>query len=245
MKILLAPSESKRRGGDGQFDMNRLLFRELTKLRTYLLEHYNAILKKNDPRELSLIFGLKKTSEIAHYSKLNPLSHRTLKAILRYNGVVFESLDYTSLPMNAKEYIDKNTLIFSNLFGPIQSADPIPDYRFTQGALLDGIRVEKEYRESSGDLLDKYLEGEEILDLRAAHYDKFYKPSHRYTVPIFLKNGRVLSHWAKRWRGTVLREVALAGVESIEEFLSLPLYGLTLVEIRESKNRTEVVFSID
>ena len=245
MKILLAPSESKRKGGSRLFEVKKLLFPELTDLRMELLEHYNRVLNRNRPKELSDMFGLKKESEIEHYATLNPLHSKTEKAICRYSGVVFGSLNYPSLSADARTYIDKNTIIFSNLFGPLRASDRIPDYRFTQGALLDGIRVEKEYRESSGDLLDKYLEGEEILDLRATHYDKFYKPSQRYTVPIFLKNGRVLSHWAKRWRGTVLREVALAGIESIEEFLSLPLYGLTLVEIRESKKRTEVVFSID
>jgi cytoplasmic iron level regulating protein YaaA (DUF328/UPF0246 family) len=245
MKILLAPSETKRKGGKGSFDPGRLLFPELTPLRNELLERYRSILQKGDARELTLLFGLKREEEIARYAVHNPLEGPVLPAVERYTGVAFDHLDYPSLPEEARSFVRKNVVIFSNLFGPVLAGDPLPDYRLKQGAPLGEIRTERRYREAAAPLLETWLEGEEILDLRAGYYDKFYKPSLPTTTLKFLKGGKVVSHWAKAYRGLVLRQLALNGVESLEAFLALEIHGLVLEEIRRKKHRTEVIYRIE
>ena len=60
-----------------------------------------------------------------------------------------------------------------------------------------------------------------------------------------MKDGKVVSHWAKAYRGIVLREIAKAGVESIEEFMKLPIEGLSIEEIQTKKNKTEIIYSIE
>lgn len=93
--------------------------------------------------------------------------------------------------------------------------------------------------------MDNYLAEEDILDLRAGFYDKFYKPSKPYTTLKFVKEGKVVSHWAKAYRGIVLKEVAKAGVETLDAFMKLPIEGLSVQEIQTKKNRTEIIYEIE
>ncbi|WP_457607390.1 YaaA family protein [Nitratifractor sp.] len=245
MKILLAPSETKRPEGEGSFDPCALLFEELCPLRQELLEIYRQILRRGDPEELRELFGLKKADQIARYAHLDPLESGTMKAVLRYDGVAFEYLDFLSLDGEAQVYLEERLLIFSNLFGPLRAGDPIPDYRLKQGGTLGGIRPEQRYRELSTPLLDDLLGEGEILDLRAGFYDRFYKPAAPYTTLKFLKGGKVVSHWAKAWRGKVVRQMALHRIASIEELLALPMEGLQLLEIQSRGKRTEILYEVE
>jgi len=244
MKILLAPSETKRHGGNNPFDPSSLLFKELMPHRMKLLHTYTNIVQQEDMQKLSKMFGLKKESDILMYK--NDIIHLlTLKAIERYTGVAFNYLEYETLDKSAQSYIDNSVIIFSNLLGPVRADDYIPEYKLKQGELVDDIRVEKFYYEHSFELMEEYLEDEQILDLRAGFYDKFYKPKKEYTTLKFLKNGKVVSHWAKAYRGIVLRAIAKAGVTTIEEFMKLPIETLSIYEIQTKKNKTEIIYNID
>ena len=245
MKILLAPSEAKRPGGEGAFDPCALLFAELCTLRRELLTIYQDILERGDPEELQALFGLKKETEIARYASLDPTTAPVMKAVERYDGVAFDHLDYPSLPSEARKRLEENLIIFSNLFGPLRAGDLIPDYRLKQGAPLGEIRTEGRYREAASGLLDALVGEEELLDLRAGYYDRFYKPAGPYTTMKFLKNGRVVSHWAKAWRGRIVRQIALSGVETIDELLALPVEGMQVQEIRQLGKKREVVYEVE
>ena len=244
MKILLAPSETKQSGGSAPFRLESLLFDALLPHRTKLLHTYTNILQKGDLAQLSAMFGLKKESDIK--SHIKDLIHEpAMKAIERYTGVAFDHLAYQTLDNQAKDYINSHVILCSNLFGFLRANDLIPEYRLKQGASVGEIRVEKFYHEHGAPLMEKYLEDEEILDLRAGFYDKFYKPAKSYTTLKFIKEGKVVSHWAKAYRGIVLREIAKAGVESIDAFMKLPIEGLSIAEIQTKKNRTEIIYDIE
>ena len=244
MKILLAPSETKRSGGDLSFDPSTLLFNELTPHRIKLLHTYINVLQKGDISTLSKMFGLKREVDILAY-KRDIIHELTMKAIQRYTGVAFDYLGYEELEPSAQLYIDEHVILFSNLFGPILASDLIPEYKLKQGEAVGEIKVEKFYNEHSADLTENYLAEEEILDLRAGFYDKFYKPKKAYTTLKFIKDGKVVSHWAKAYRGIVLREIAKAGIESIEDFMKLPIENLTIHEIQTKKNKTEIIYNIE
>jgi len=92
--------------------------------------------------------------------------------------------------------------------------------------------------------LDLLLAKDEILDLRAGYYDKFYKVTKPYTTLKFLKGGKSVSHWAKAYRGTVLRELAKHKITSMEEFMALEIDGLNVQEIKVTKNKTEIIYNI-
>ncbi len=243
MKILLAPSETKTHGGCEKFSLENLLFSELTPTRKMLLHHYMNILQKNKLEELTKMFGLKKEADINYHNR-DIIHELTMKAIERYTGVAFDYLNYNELNANPKKYIDNNVILCSNLFGFIRADDMIPEYRLKQGTTIGELKPEKLYKEQSH-LLESYLEDEDILDLRAGFYDKFYKPTKEYTTLKFIKNGKVVSHWAKAYRGIVLREVAISNINSLEEFMKLSIENLTIKEIQTKKNKTEIIYSID
>ena len=244
MKILLAPSETKKRGGEFSFDPSTLLFESLLPHRMTLLHAYTNVLQKGDMAVLSKMFGLKKEADILAHKK-DIIYELTMKAIERYTGVAFDYLSYNDLDVKTQNYIDSHVILFSNLFGPIRASDLIPEYKLKQGEPVGDIKVEKFYHEHSASLMEAFLAEEEVLDLRAGFYDKFYKPKKAYTTLKFIKDGKVVSHWAKAYRGIVLREIAKAGIESIDAFMKLPIEGLSIAEIQTKKNKTEIIYTIE
>ena len=243
MKILLAPSETKKSGGETSFNPNGLLFESLRAHRTKLLHTYTNVIQKGDMQNLSKMFGIKKEADILKYKK-DIIHELTMKAIERYTGVAFDYLGYDALTPQAQQYIDENVILFSNLFGPIKASDLIPEYKLKQGEAVNDIKPEKFYHEHAAPLMETYLKDEEILDLRAGFYDKFYKPAKPYTTLKFIKGGKVVSHWAKAYRGIVLGEIAKAGVSTLEAFMKLPIEGLSIHEIHTKKNKTEIIYII-
>jgi len=243
MKILLAPSETKKDGGFNSFDPSSLLFKELMPSRMKLLHAYTNVLQQGDIKKLSKMFGLKKEADILLH-KQDIIHSLTMKAVERYTGVAFKYLGYEELNDSAKNYVDNSVIIFSNLFGIIRADDLIPEYKLKQGELVDDIRVEKFYREDLEELMHEYLKDEQILDLRAGFYNKFYKPNKEYTTLKFIKDGKVVSHWAKAYRGIVLRELAKNEVKSLEEFMKLEIENLQIKEIIQKGKHTEIVYDI-
>jgi len=243
MKILFAPSETKNSGGDGDFEILNLLFPSLAPYRLSLIDSYMGLIGSGSDDDLRGLFGLKNMVEIERY-RADILSNPITKAIQRYDGVAFDYLDYHSLSPNAKDFIDSNLIIFSNLFGPIRASDLIPDYRLKQGVNIGVVKVEKFYHDHSFELLESFLADDDILDLRAGYYEKFYRPTKPYTTLKFIKEGNVVSHWAKAYRGLVARAVAEANIQTMEEFMQLQIKGLNLIEIQTRKNQTQIIYNI-
>ncbi len=239
LKILFSPSEGKR--GGGVKTKTPLLGADSA--RDEILNTYNKIVNSQDEDSIKKLFGMKKFSDCAPY--IVDIFHSELMcAIERYRGVAYDYLDYDALNDDAQKYIKKNTLIFSNLYGPIYAGDTIANYKVKQGNNIGDIAPDKFYKERFSYQLDLLLSQDEILDLRAGYYDKFYKPTKPYTTLKFLKGGKVVSHWAKAYRGLVLKAVAQNNIQSIEEFISLEIKNLTVHEIQTVKNKTEIVYNI-
>lgn len=244
MIILFSPSEGKQEGGVlPPLNPYSLLFPELYSKRFEVIEQYEQIICDGNDEELSKLFGIKDRKEFERY-RISFSSAPSMKAIERYAGVAYDYLNYATLNYDAQEYIDRTTILFSNLFGPIRAGDSIPDYKLKQGSSIGAFAPEKHYKEHFSKLLDEMIGEQEILDLRAGFYDKFYTP-HKHSVTLkFLKEGKVVSHWAKAYRGIVLREAAKHQTTSIQELLALNIEGLIVNEIVESKKKKEVVYSI-
>ncbi|AXK49736.1 hypothetical protein CRU87_03435 [Aliarcobacter trophiarum LMG 25534] len=245
MKILFSPSETKNSGGDKKnFDKNSVIFPELFNKRLEILNSYNNFLKTATVSELEKLFGTKKYDVIEKY-KMNIFKNPLLKAIQRYEGVAYDYLDYENLDESSKKYIDENVLIFSNLFGVIKASDQIPDYKLKQGETFENLKIEKFYNESFSDILDKYLEDEDILDLRAGFYEKFYTIKKPYYTMKFIKDGKVVSHFAKAYRGEILKIIAQKKINFFGELLQINIPNLNLIEIKEQGFKKEIVFIIN
>ncbi|MDX1296600.1 MAG: peroxide stress protein YaaA, partial [Sulfurimonadaceae bacterium] len=207
---LFSPSEGKHHGGTGPA-LNELLFGK--EERREILEAYDNIVNSGDIEAVKSLFGYKKESDCEPYiGKL--FETPTMPAFERYDGVAYDYLDTSSLNDDAMSYLGTHTVIFSNLYGPIMGGDLIADYKVKQGNDIGGIAPDVYYKKAFSDNLDALLEGHDVLDLRAGYYDKFYKPSQPFTTLKFIKGGKVVSHWAKAYRGTVLRQLALNSVDS-------------------------------
>ena len=239
LKILFSPSEGKISGG---VEKQKELFGALD-ARNDVLHAYREIVLSKDEEAIKKLFGFKKFSECLPY--IVDIFHSPLMcAIERYDGVAYDYLRYKEQDPLTQEYLKNNTIIFSNLYGPLLGGDTIANYKVKQGNNIGDIAPDKFYKERFSYQLDLYLQGKDVLDLRAGYYDKFYKLTQPYTTLKFLKNGKTVSHWAKAYRGVVLRECAKANIQSLEDFNSLEIEGLSVHEIKKIKNKTEIVYNI-
>ncbi|MDZ7818870.1 MAG: peroxide stress protein YaaA [Aliarcobacter sp.] len=244
MKILFSPSETKISGGtQNPFDKNSFIFPELFDKRMEIVNQYKDFILNASNEELIKIFGTKKEDVIKQYSA-DLSKSKTMKAINRYDGVAFDYLEYSKLNKNEQDYIDNNVLIFSNLFGPISSGDFLPDYKLKQGETFNNLKIEKFYNDNFSTTLDEYLKDEDIIDLRAGFYEKFYKINKPYTTMKFIKDGKVVSHWAKAYRGIILKLLSINNIKTIDELMSMQIDNLKIEEIKKQKNKTEIVYSI-
>lgn len=247
MKILFSPSETKKSNNQNKsnktLDQTSFVFPELFSFRVEILEKYNNFLKKASKEQLQKLFGTKKDEVINQYKKdifANPI----MKAIQRYEGVAYDYLKYESLSQNEQKYVDGNVLIFSNLFGSLRASDKIPDYKLKQGETFEDLKIEKFYCDNFSDTLDKYLKDEEILDLRAGFYEKFYTIKKPYISMKFIKDGKVVSHFAKAFRGTILKLMAKNSIQNMDELMNMEIENLVIVEIKKQKLKMEIVYNI-
>jgi len=244
MKILLAPAEAKNSGGkEHAFCKNNFSFPSLFEKREFIFDRYEEHIKSLNIEDLKKWFGLKNEIEVKKYQE-SLKNKASMKAIQRYNGVAFDALDYEGLSQDEQSYIDRNVVLFSNLFGPIYANDCIPDYKYKQGAKLPNINIEKYYNENFTQILDDEL-GDEIIDIRAGYYEKFYKVKKASVLTFkFIKEGKVVSHWAKHYRGKLLQVLARNKVQTIEQFMNIEIEGLKLIEIQEKKNIKLLIMEI-
>jgi hypothetical protein len=245
MKILFSPSESKEENSPlNPLEKRDFLFPELFEKRLFIVEKYLHFIHNASFQELQTLFGIKNKNECEKLRLLDALHVKTQKAVLRYNGVAYEYLDYSSLHVKEQTFIDENVIIFSNLFGPLLAKDKIPYYKLKQGSSLGEFKIEKFYKEYFSKALDDFLKDEFILDLRAGFYEKFYALKQPFITVKFIKNGKVVSHWAKAYRGLMLRELAKYPPSSLKEFEQINFQNLKINSIKESKFKKEYIFDI-
>ena len=244
MKILFSPSEAKTAASSNKFiDRGDFIFPNLYKKRCEILKIYDDFLQTATVEKISKLFGVKNlTDEPSLRESL--FKKGAVKAVLRYDGVAYKHLDYRSLDNAAQEFIDKNTLIFSNLFGPVLAADALPEYKLKQGERIDGLNLEEFYRQNFSGEIDGWLGDDDILDLRAEFYEKFYRIRKPFATFKFLKNGKVVSHYAKAYRGIVLRQVAQKGVKNFDELCKMDIENLRLIDVKKTGPKSEFLVQI-
>lgn len=244
MIILFAPSEGKRSGGkSASINSSSFIFPELYEKRLEVISKYEKEVHKGSYDDLKELFGIKDEKEFERYKA--PFDCMpTMKAIERYDGVAYDYLSYTTLDTSEQAYIDRNVILFSNLFGPIAAGDFLPDYKLKQGSMVDTMAPEKFYKKYFTEQLDEWIGDQEVLDLRAGFYDKFYTSKNVAMTLKFLKEGKVVSHWAKAYRGLVLRTIAQNNIQSFEDFKGLNIDGLTLSEVIKTEKKNEIIYTI-
>ena len=244
MKILFSPSEAKTAVSSNKFiDRGDFIFPNLYEKRCEILKIYDDFLQKATVEKISKLFGVKNLIDEPSLRE-SLFKKGAIKAVLRYDGVAYKHLDYRSLDSAAQDFIDKNTLIFSNLFGPVLAADALPEYKLKQGKRIDGLNLEGFYRQNFSGEIDGWLGDDDILDLRAEFYEKFYHIRKPFATFKFLKNGKVVSHYAKAYRGIVLRQVAQNGVKNFDELCKMDIENLRLIDVKKTGLKSEFLVQI-
>ena len=122
--------------------------------------------------------------------------------------------------------------------------DKVIDYKLKQGETFENLKIDKYYNDNFSEVLDEYLQDEDILDLRAGFYEKFYTIKKPHYSMKFVKDGKVVSHFAKAYRGEILKLLAQNKIKTFAELLALEIPNLSIIEIKEQKLKKEIVFSI-
>ena len=60
----------------------------------------------------------------------------------------------------------------------------------------------------------------------------------------FIKDGKVVSHWAIAYRGVILKLLAINNIKTIDELMNMQIPNLKIEEIKKQKEKTEIVYSI-
>lgn len=245
MKILFSPSEAKSQNSPITSPLKyNLSFEKLFNIRLDVIEKYNYFIQHASDEELSKLIGIKDTKELETYKNLDILNAPLQQAILRYTGVGYKYLDFSSLNKEEQDIALNSIIIFSNLFGPVLAKDALPHYKLKQGENIGSFIPYKYYQERCNETLDEFLEGEFIVDLRASFYEKFYKPKHDRIVLKFLKNGKSVSHFAKAYRGLIARVLCKFNPQNENEFKDIPIPDLEIKEIQSKKETTIYIYEI-
>lgn len=209
MKILLPPSEGKTPAETGPtLDLESLSAPELTKQRKRVLTALKKVSKRRDALEL-LGVGKSLADDVERNTVLDTIP--CAPALLTYSGVLYEAMGAANLVTEAAQ----NTVleqrlhrvhVFSALFGRVDGLDIIPAYRLAMKTELGTLgRLTSFWKPILAKSPD--LEPAEVaLDCRSSDYRSAWPgPSDQLVTmgAVTVSGGkrRVVSHWAKFYRG--------------------------------------------
>ncbi len=226
--ILLPPSEGKAAGGEGApWESVDQSFPALADSRR---EMVNALVEAmgGSPEARSKLLGVKAAkAEEATAVNLVVATAPTMPAIDRYTGVLYDALDYSSLPAQVRRGVDRQVVVFSGLWGLVRPTDPIPDYKLKMGASLPGLgKPARFWKPLISDALAGAMAASEtdtVWDLLPNEHSAAWDPSvaGRHIRVRFLddvvKNGErtlvTVSHWNKLLKGALVRHVVEHGLD--------------------------------
>jgi cytoplasmic iron level regulating protein YaaA (DUF328/UPF0246 family) len=218
MLVLLPPSETKRSGGDEgtRLDYAALSWPELTPQRRAAVEGLRRLSRNLAAATGALRLGGTQAAEIARNRVI--LTSPTMAAIDRYDGVLYEALDATTLSGDQRAFAGRHLAIASAAFGLTGALDPIPAYRLSHDSRLPGVSLGRLWREPLAAVLAS-TEGL-LLDLRSEAYATL-GPLPKRPDAVFVRvvseddagRRRALNHFNKTGKGAFTRRLLESGVD--------------------------------
>ena len=209
VKILLPPSEGKTPSTTGPtLDLDSLSAPELTTKRKRVLSALKKVSKRRDALE-KLGVGASLAADVERNTVLDEIP--CAPALLTYSGVLFEAMGASELVAQSenderlRERL-QDVHIFSALFGLVHGLDVIPAYRLAMKTDLGTLGKLTSYWKP---ILAKSCSldpAEVALDCRSSDYRSVWPgPTDQVvTMGVVSVSGgkrRVVSHWAKFYRG--------------------------------------------
>lgn len=222
MLILLPPSEGKTRPESGApLDVESLSFGSLNATRAQLLRTLIKLCNGNPKRAMqTLDLGPTQAEAIAINATLD--REPTARADAIYTGVLFSTLDLSSLDGPSRARADESLAIASALFGLLRPSDLIPAYRLSGNVSLPRLGtvagrwrtpLPRVMRDVTGDGL--------LIDLRSGTYTALGKPPadlapRTVTMRVLHEHQgarKVVSHFNKATKGRIVRGLLESGAD--------------------------------
>jgi uncharacterized protein len=246
MIFFLPPSESKQSGGSSS--KIQLTFSSLDPTRKTIRQALIELSKNPKAAASALKLGPKQLGEIA--VNLDLAKPKTMPAIHRYTGVLYDALKLEGLSASQKERAERSVFIQSSLFGLIGAMDEIPNYRLSAGSKLPGINLRALWSEAHDEAWEQ-LSKETIIDLRSKAYAQLAPIPDWITsfeVEVVSEDAggvrKALNHFNKQAKGSFVRS-ALSAKGKLEKAsdlkavaklagLKLEIQGNTLLLVAHS-----------
>jgi hypothetical protein len=211
-----------------------------------LLDHAQELVEvceKLTPAELgSLMHISDKLAGLnaARFAEWHPdfTTQNAKQAMFAFNGDVYTGLDAASLTEQQVAYAQQHLRILSGLYGLLKPLDLMQAYRLEMGTKLTNPRGKNLYEFWGSIITDKVndnlgrLNSECLVNLASTEYFKSVKKKNinaTIITPSFKdwKNGqyKMISFFAKKARGLMVRYLIQNQVETVEELLKFDLDG--------------------
>jgi hypothetical protein len=211
MKILIPPSEGK-----AKVRSLGILFRDTNFKFAKHTKQIVDLLGLIENEDLTSVYGTTQDKAIMfHRQNQDVFNSKCVPAIKRYTGVVYNHIEWITLSTKAKNYMKKNIIIFSGLFGLLAPDTLIPDYKLKMNVLS--------LKSLWGPIISDYLKNEDIIfDLLPQVHRKVYIPN-KNTIQIdFLVQNKgktsAAGHFGKAVKGQFIRFLATNQITKIKDF---------------------------
>jgi cytoplasmic iron level regulating protein YaaA (DUF328/UPF0246 family) len=228
--LLLPPSEGKAPGGTGRpLDLPGLSFPGLTAARERVLDALVAA-ATTDPAGLQKALGAP-DGEVEKDAALR--TSRTLPALRRYTGIVYEQLGYETLSSAGRRRANASVVVASALFGLVRPTDRIPAYRLSGGTSLPGLgSLASVWRPALEPLLA--AETGLVVDLRSGPYAALARVPQAVQVRVLRETEgvrAVVSHDNKWTKGRLARALCEQGARTVADVAAAGAAVADLVEV--------------
>jgi len=215
--ILLPPSETKREGGleGSRLRLDELSYPRLTDARRRALSALGELSSELSAAMAALKLGPTQAAEAERNRRLR--RSPVLPALDRYDGVLYDSLEASTLTDEARAFAHRHLAIASALFGLTKALAPIPAYRLSADSRLPGLALKAHWRAGVSQAVAE--ESGLILDLRSEAYAALGPLPDRADavfVRVVTEQGgrrRALNHFNKAGKGTLTRALLRAGID--------------------------------
>ena len=227
--ILLPPSEGKATGGDGPPWWPGAMAIDLDARRERVMAALATAMRRSEA-ERGRLLGVKgATLATATAANRSVATSPTMPAIERYTGVLYDALDYRSLPAACRRRLDASVVIVSGLWGLGAPTDPIPDYKLKMGVTLGRLgALSRWWRDELSERLAEHATDRTVWNLLPNEHAAAWRAPEglRQWSVRFLEPGRdgsliVASHRNKLLKGALVRFLVAnpsAGVDELAEW---------------------------
>ncbi len=206
MRILLPPSETKKKGGEPHLGPFTLSFPVQDLARRELMIPLEKLCRDNqDEAARVLKLGPKSVGELANNVFT---SAPVMPAIDRYRGVLFSATNASNWTLDQRRWAGNHVFIHSALWGIVSSMDQIPNYRLSHDTRLDGHPLASFWGNQLSMAVTDMAADDWVLDARSSGYRELAPipdniPS--YYLEVVSKNGgKALNHFNKIHKGELV-----------------------------------------